>query len=185
MSASNPFAVRAGQVTATRPKGAPAGFDIRHLNALLIVCIVIVAVILAMNVMESAVLLHKDTASLTALGDLSGKTFAPLVSSLKDENYYLEQAKKRDIFALGTHTQSAENVTVTRGPSAMIVEATKDFHLVGISWSDDPDAMIEDVKNQATFFLKKGQMVDNNVVVKDIQKDKVILSFKGEDVEIQ
>jgi type II secretory pathway component PulC len=56
---------------------------------------------------------------------------------------------------------------------------------VGISWSADPDVMIEDGKTQRTIFLKKGQLVDNEIRVEAVFKDKVILSYKGEEIELK
>jgi hypothetical protein len=55
---------------------------------------------------------------------------------------------------------------------------------VGISWSDDPDVMIEDTKTQRTFFLKKGQMIDD-IKLEAVFKDKVILNYLGEEIELK
>jgi type II secretory pathway component PulC len=67
----------------------------------------------------------------------------------------------------------------------MVVEATKHLRLVGISWSDDPDIMIEDTKTQRTLFLKKGKLIDNEIKVQAVFKDKVILSYNGEEIELR
>ena len=64
-------------------------------------------------------------------------------------------------------------------------EATKNLALVGISWSNDPDVMIEDTKDNRTFFLKKGQLIDNQIKVEAIFKDHVVLSYGGEEVELR
>ena len=45
--------------------------------------------------------------------------------------------------------------------------------------------MIEDSKTQRTFFLKKGQIIEIDLVLKDVFKDKVILSYGGEEVELR
>jgi hypothetical protein len=45
--------------------------------------------------------------------------------------------------------------------------------------------MIEDTKTQRTLFLKKGQRIDNEIKVEAIFKDKVILSYKGEEIELK
>jgi type II secretory pathway component PulC len=57
--------------------------------------------------------------------------------------------------------------------------------LVGIAWSNDPEAMIEDGKNKRTFFVKRGQTLDDEVKVVTIFKDKVILTFKGKEFELR
>jgi type II secretory pathway component PulC len=56
---------------------------------------------------------------------------------------------------------------------------------VGIAWSNDPDAMIEDTKTHRTFFLKKGQTIDEEIKVQAIFKDRVVLSYKGEEIELR
>src|SRR3989338_4347464 len=67
-----------------------------------------------------------------------------------------------------------------------ITELTKNLRLVGISWSADPDVMIEDTNMQRTFFLKKGQVMENiNVKVEAVFKDKVVLSCDGEEAELR
>ena len=43
-------------------------------------------------------------------------------------------------------------------PSQRITELIKNLRLVGISWSADPDVMIEDTNMQRTFFLKKARL---------------------------
>jgi type II secretory pathway component PulC len=64
------------------------------------------------------------------------------------------------------------------------MEMTQNLKLVGISWSNDPDAMIEDTKTTRTFFVKRGQMI-SEVKVKDIARDKVVLTYDGEDIDLR
>ncbi len=106
-----------------------------------------------------------------------------IASFLKSASYYLEKARGRDIFRMGVKPVLTGGAS--KGPSSRIIEATQHFKLVGISWSDDPDVMIEDTKNQRTLFLKKGNMVDSAVKLEAVFKDKVILSYAGEEVELK
>ena len=62
--------------------------------------------------------------------------------------------------------------------SSRILDATESLKLVGISWSDNPDAIIEDTKDTKTFFVKIGQKI-GDVKVQAIFKDKVVLSYQG------
>jgi hypothetical protein len=94
-------------------------------------------------------------------------------------SYYLEKAMKRDLFRMGKNADLS-----VRGPSDKAIEATKHLKLVGISWSDNPDAMIEDSKALRTFFVKRGQMI-GDVKIEAIFKDKVILNYSGEDIELK
>ncbi len=105
----------------------------------------------------------------------------------KAVSYYIEKIGARDIFQMGSvqkvtsadGTQSEMKVT-----SARILDATESLKLVGISWSDNPDAIIEDTKDTKTFFVKTGQKI-GDVKVQAIFKDKVILSYQGEETELK
>jgi len=105
------------------------------------------------------------------------------VSSLKVVSHYLEKVRARDIFKMGSKKTQTDDAGV-KAPSSKIMEATANLKLVGISWSDDPDAMIEDTKLLRTFFMKRGQMI-GEVRVQAIFKDKVVLSYAGEEVELR
>ena len=60
---------------------------------------------------------------------------------------------------------------------------TSQLKLVGIVLDADPKAIIEDLASQQTFFLSKGDNV-NNAVVQDILEDKVILIYNNQVVEL-
>ena len=42
-----------------------------------------------------------------------------------------------------------------------VVNAAQNFKLVGISWSNDPDAMIEDTAAKKTFLSREGRWWEN------------------------
>lgn len=119
--------------------------------------------------------------------DLEGKmennagslTVQPVASLLRSSSYYLEKVRERDIFKMAPRKQEDIKIVTSK-----IIEATKNFKLVGIAWSDDPDVMIEETVSKRTFFLKKGQMI-NKVRLEAVFKDKVILSFEGEEIELR
>lgn len=99
--------------------------------------------------------------------------------------YYLEKISTRDIFKMGpkkTQTPPAQDAGKEQG--SRILEATQHLKLVGISWSNDPDAMIEDTRAIRTFFVKRGQMI-GDIRVQAIFKDKVILTYSGEEIELK
>ena len=109
------------------------------------------------------------------------------LTRLKVASYYLEKARSRDIFKMGRKIEQSEvkEITPADVPSPpKINEATQYLRLVGISWSNDPDAIIEDTKAYRTFFVKRGQMIDG-VRVQAILKDRVVLSYEGEEIELQ
>jgi len=98
-------------------------------------------------------------------------------------SYYLEKVRARDIFKMG---EKKTGTTAEKAPSGRIVELAQNLKLVGISWSNDPDVMLEDTKAQRTYFLKKGQMLENlNLKLEAVFKDKIILSCEGQEIELR
>lgn len=81
----------------------------------------------------------------------------------------LTMAKEHNIFTLQHGSTSAEGLMVGDG------QATANLKLVGILWSEKPQAMVEDTVDQKTYLLYEGDQVAR-LVVKSIQKDKVILA---------
>ena len=59
----------------------------------------------------------------------------------------------------------------------------KELSLKGIIAGEKPQAIIEDEKNKKSYFLYKGESV-NNIKVEDIQSDRVILRVNGEVLEL-
>ena len=80
--------------------------------------------------------------------------------------------------------ESVVEKKVVKASTSRIAEASKNLKLVGISWSDDPDVIIEDTKAGMAYFLKKGQMI-NDLKLKEVFKDKVILGYQEEEVELR
>lgn len=103
---------------------------------------------------------------------------------LKSINYYLDKAKKRNIFNMGGVEIVAEPEDNKREAQQKITSKVQDLRLVGISWSDNPDAMIEDGKLQKTFFVKNGDTI-NEIKVEEIRKESILLSFAGEEFELK
>ncbi|MFH0732326.1 MAG: hypothetical protein V2A72_05340 [Candidatus Omnitrophota bacterium] len=109
-------------------------------------------------------------------------------SILKASSYYLEKVRNRNIFVMGKDQeqlkQEAAEAEDAGPPAEEVTAISQRFRLVGISWSGDPDAMIEDMTTQKTLFVKRGQMVED-IKVQAIFKDKVILIYQGEEIEIR
>ncbi|MCX5694722.1 MAG: hypothetical protein NT014_06365 [Candidatus Omnitrophica bacterium] len=97
----------------------------------------------------------------------------------KAASYYLEKVRARDIFTMGP-----KKAVVDTSPSSKSLELAASLKLVGISWSSDPDAMIEDTKELKTFFVKRGDMV-GEARVQAIFKDKIVLSLDNEEFELK
>jgi len=106
------------------------------------------------------------------------------VSQLKALTFYMEKVRTRDIFKLGAKEPAHAASQQPAADTAKQAEALSKYKLVGISWSDNPDAMIEDSAANKTYFLKRGQALDG-VKVQAIFKDKVVLGYQGVEVELR
>lgn len=159
--------------------------DIKVINKILGIGVFILTFYFISNFFVSLINLKKSP-------DLESKTLEArnLISSSetsllkKAVSYYLEKVRQRDIFKMGAKTPGSSAKSVLRAPTSRIIEATQHLKLVGISWSGDPDVMIEDTKALRTFFLKRGQMI-GEVEVQAIFKDKVVLGYGGEEIELR
>ncbi len=100
-------------------------------------------------------------------------------SLLKPLSFYLESVKRRDIFRMGKSSSESADVISSKASAA-----SQTLKLVGISWSDSPDVMIEDTKAGKTYFVKKGQMV-GDFQVDAVYKDKVNLRYGVETIELR
>ena len=155
--------------------------DIRVVNRMLNLLIFILVFYFIANLTSSVMHLNQPLELEPKIEKSSTAGTAALPSLLKAASYYLDKIRERDIFNMG-----AKRVADTaKGPSQKLLAATEKLKLVGIAWSPDPDVMIEDTVNQRTMFLKKGQMINNEVKVEAVFKDKVILSYQGEEVELK
>jgi len=159
--------------------------DIRSVNLVLEIAFVVLVAYLAVSVTVSALRLRKDIKLKIAVEKAPEGAEYPIASFLKATSYYLEKARERDIFRMGGKAPASGSSLASRGPSQRVLEATQNLKLVGISWSDDPDVMIEDTKTQRTFFLKMGQMIDNTIKIEAVFKDRVILTCEGEQITLR
>jgi len=162
--------------------------DIRKVNALLAMAAVVSG---AYFVGSSAVLANR----LSQLPNFSfsAATTGPaakfvLPSRVQPLDSYLQMARSRNLFQIGASPAATESDTAA--PAADTSQKQREekvlsqFRLVGISWSDDPDAMIENKTEAKTYFIKRGQEV-GGVSVAAIYKDRVILSYEGTEVELR
>jgi hypothetical protein len=174
------FKDKAGEL---KLKGGALHADVVKLtNNVLSVSVFILSVYLITNFSFGMNSLKKTPNLKSGIADASKQavTFGSS-SPLKEASYYLEKVKQRDIFKMGAKKQEEK---VAQADTSRVKELTKDLRLVGISWSNDPDAMIEDTKATRTFFVKGGQMI-GDVLVKQILRDKVVLSYETEETELR
>jgi hypothetical protein len=162
----------------------PHQLDIKLINKVLALFIFILVIYFISNLFSSLINLKKTPYLEFKPQEGTGLASTQEPSFLKKAaSYYFEKIRERDIFKMGAKKTTAQ-ATSPKGPSSRIIEATQHLKLVGISWSNDPDAMIEDTKALRTFFVKRGQMI-GEVKVQAIFKDKVVLAFGGEEIELR
>jgi len=159
--------------------------NIRALNIILLILICVLVIYFAANMFSSIV-------NITGMANLrlsekvgNGAQLTGQMPGIgKGAEYYLGKISQRDIFKMvPEHTVAGESKSSEAVSKA--AEAASRFKLVGISWSKNPDAMIEDTQALRTFFVKIGQMMGSSAKVQAILKDRVILLYNGEEVELR
>jgi len=65
--------------------------------------------------------------------------------------------------------------SITAQDSADVLKELKDFKLVGIIWSRNPEVMIENAKDSRTYTLKKGESLNEQFKIKEISRNSTIL----------
>jgi len=102
-----------------------------------------------------------------------------MVSETRPFLHYLEMVQRRNIFS----PIALKQVEKPEVKEKQLQEMVSDLDLVGISLDDEPMAMIENKKEEKTFFLKKGDKI-GEFEIEEIQENKVILNFKGNKIEL-
>jgi type II secretory pathway component PulC len=86
----------------------------------------------------------------------------------------------RSLFQPGAvEPEPKESSSAAASPSGVL----ENLKLVGIAWGAISEAMIREVKEGRTFFLKEGEQI-MGVVVKEILKDRVIVEHEGQTKEL-
>jgi len=105
-----------------------------------------------------------------------------MVFPLKEYSYYMDALLGRNIF------KAAEKAVQDSGiEGAGIQNMIRGMRLAGISWSEDSAkryVMIEDMKVNITHYVKEGETI-LNFTVKKIFKEKVTLSYNGNEVDLR
>ena len=162
---------------------AKTSFGVRQVNLSLKISIIFLALYLGYNVVVMALELKKAS-NLIFSADKISPSPAQFASPLKDMPYYLGKAAARDIFGFGASPVIQQKKELG-GPVVPKDDRTRDFSLVGIAWSANPEAMIEDTKNKRTNFARKGQVIEGEIAVVAIFKDHVVLNYKGKEFELK
>lgn len=158
--------------------------DLGSLNRVL----ALLAVLLFLYVVGDAAVsaMQVKTASNFAFQKEKGMPYEPVQASpaLKSAGEYLKRVNARDIFR-GAEQFDRKVERKSAPPAPKKETPLKNMVLVGISWSANPDVIIEDKKRKKTFFLRRGQEFADGIRVKEVFKDKVVLSYEGEEIDLR
>lgn len=105
------------------------------------------------------------------------------VEHLKSAAYYLQEITAANIFNL-PRSQPVSNEAQPEPLPQELTNLVENLNLVGIIWSKVPQAIIEDRSSGKTFLVNRGSKV-KIARVKEILKDKVILSYDNQEVELK
>ena len=159
-------------------------FSLQNMNIILVLVTIILFGGIIVSFITSALDIDQKVEAAFTIPE-EGITILERKATLKKSAHYIEKARQRDIFEIASKMSLAQKTAETPVVAVKeIVTKTESLKLVGISWSDDPDALIEDTKAKKTFFLKRGEHI-NDILVKAIFKDKVILSYKEDEIELK
>jgi len=92
---------------------------------------------------------------------------------------YLGEFAKRDIF----HFIPVTKVEKAQEGKDLLASVTAHLKLVGIIWSQNPQAMIEDKKENKTLLVNEGDSI-GDIEIKQILRNKVILGFQNNEIEL-
>ena len=106
--------------------------------------------------------------------------------ALKPLENYLEEAKRRDLFSLlPPSPESSPQVEVVKKeepppptPLEILRRKAEALKLVGTSLGEVPIAMIEDTVTRRTYFVKKGDFIED-IRIESITEGRAVLAYQG------
>ena len=152
-------------------------FNLPFLNkSLFVVCVLLTLIFVYILIFGSRSNLNAELFFLTPGANVSLKPQAGQKEEFKPSlQEYLDTAKKRNVYLprgkIISNPQAAQE-------TVRLADLVKDLKLVGVIWSTNPEAMVEDMVNKRTHLLKKGDTFGaNQYKVKDITRSSVILEI--------
>jgi hypothetical protein len=144
-------------------------------------CAVVIAALIAVYLMLDIILVSPSRKAATLLsktslsGPLSETAGKTMPVETKGYSYYSNKMSGRNIFGGSSYIQTESQ---TAGSETSAELSGGNLGLVGIVPGDSPQAIVEDKKNQKTYYLIKGQSI-NGITVEEIDEDKVTLEYRG------
>ncbi|MDD5072495.1 MAG: type II secretion system protein N [Candidatus Omnitrophica bacterium] len=176
----------AGQDRRTAPPQLKSGDHVKFINITLITVLIVIAAVLLIDVISFNL---KRPAYIPEPAKGAAVRQEPQIGSASpvQADPSSVSVEIQDNPALLASKDLFKASPVQAAPAARPAQASfdklKDFTLKGIIAGDKPQVILEDGKNKKSYFLYKGDSLDN-IRVEDIQSDKVILSINGEVLEL-
>jgi len=170
-----------------------SAFGLRQVNILLAVAILIAALSFGISFSQGMGSIEKnnqefqDEISKSLQNSIENlNSFLPTFKSLPE---YIQVIARRNIFQPFERNivVNKEEVLEEELGIKRVSSQTKDLKLVGISWFDSPDtasAMVENKISGVTYFLGQGERI-NDVMIKSIYADSIVVSYQGEEIEMK
>lgn len=166
-------------------------FGLRDFNRILIVAVVVIGTYFSIDFSKGLKQLEHSARAYGIKGAVSvpkGRNDVQL-PVFADLQKYIEAVNKRNIFqpferkVVKTDDERLNEISGLN----LVSEQAKSLKLVGVSWFDSSEsasAMVENTANGVTYFLRRGEKV-NEITVKDIFAESILISFQGEEMEMK
>ncbi|OGX38489.1 MAG: hypothetical protein A3C53_07345 [Omnitrophica WOR_2 bacterium RIFCSPHIGHO2_02_FULL_68_15] len=153
--------------------------DLRLANRLLLaVCVVLTVLGVSAFMIESRALDKRFEAILKTLDQADADQANPVEAAFTMDSLTAAMGA-RNVFTLTPSSSGTSG-----GATAKLGPTSTNVKLVGIIWSDHPQAMLEDTQEQKTYLLGPGEQI-GDVTIKKILQDKVILGNHEREWELR
>lgn len=152
-------------------------FNLKLANKAIVIICVLITCIWLYNFINMGIKLATRFRQITIDTALTGREEAKLPKIDISIDEAAAEIKKRNVFTFlpsKEEAQAAVNIGFTLG----------NLKLVGILWSDNPQAMIENSKEQKTYFVSKADKI-GDIEIRNILRDKVIVGKGTEEWELR
>jgi len=156
----------------------PSLISLKNINKVLVVVSFIIMIYLIFDFIRGRPNINQIYTS----GVLAKRIKEPKAASrvqLINLSDYLGEINKRDIF----HFIPLKKEATIPQAKEIMVSLVNNLKLVGIIWGKSPQAMIEDKQENKTLLLNPGDDI-GRLKIKQILRDRVILSYEDQEMEL-